>query len=148
MISVFDGKYAFLSNFYESPITHDGITYPTNEHFFQAMKTLDINEKKKIAAASTPGQSKRMGRTVTLRSDWEAVKSYYMELGLRLKFQNSDLAEKLIATGDEELVEGNIWHDNCWGNCTCEQCANKPGENRLGKLLMKIREELKQANVN
>jgi ribA/ribD-fused uncharacterized protein len=145
MISVFDGKYAFLSNFYESPITHDGITYPTNEHFFQAMKTLDINEKKKIAAASTPGQSKRMGRTVTLRSDWEAVKSYYMELGLRLKFQNSDLAEKLIATGDEELVEGNTWHDNCWGNCTCEQCANKPGENRLGKLLMEIREELRQA---
>lgn len=145
MISVFDGKYAFLSNFYESPITHDGITYPTNEHFFQAMKTLDINEKKKIAAASTPGQSKRMGRTVTLRSDWEVVKSYYMELGLRLKFQNPDLAEQLIATGDEELVEGNIWHDNCWGNCTCEQCANKPGENRLGKLLMEIREELKQA---
>lgn len=137
MISVFDGKYAFLSNFYESPITYDGITYPTNEHFFQAMKTLDIDEKKKIAAASTPGQSKRLGRAVTLRSDWEAVKSYYMEIGLRLKFQNPDLAEKLIATGDEELVEGNTWGDRIWGVC------NGEGENRLGKLLMKIREEIK-----
>ena len=137
MINCFDGKYAFLSNFYESPITYDGITYPTNEHFFQAMKTLDIDEKKKIAAASTPGQSKRLGRAVTLRSDWEAVKSYYMEIGLRLKFQNPDLAEKLIATGDEELVEGNTWGDRIWGVC------NGEGENRLGKLLMKIREEIK-----
>ena len=42
MIVEFDGEYEFLSNFYHSPFTHDGITYPTNEHFFQAMKTLDI----------------------------------------------------------------------------------------------------------
>ena len=137
MINCFDGKYAFLSNFYESPITYEGITYPTNEHFFQAMKTLDINEKKKIAAANTPGQSKRMGRAVTLRSDWETIKSYYMELGLRLKFQNPDLAAKLIATGDEELIEGNPWGDRIWG------VYNGEGENRLGKLLMKIRDELK-----
>jgi predicted NAD-dependent protein-ADP-ribosyltransferase YbiA (DUF1768 family) len=78
-----------------------------------------------------------MGRAVTLRHDWEAVKFSYMELGLRLKFQNSDLAEKLIATGDEELVEGNTWGDRVWGVCDGE------GENRLGKLLMKIREEIK-----
>lgn len=143
MINCFDGKYAFLSNFYESPITHDGITYPTNEHFFQAMKTLKIDEKWAIAAADTPGQAKRMGRSITLRSDWETIKSYYMELGLRLKFQNPDLATKLIATGDEELIEGNCWHDNIWGSCTCEKCGNK-GENRLGKLLMTIRNELRQ----
>lgn len=143
MINCFDGEYAFLSNYYNSPITHDGITYPTNEHFFQAMKTLKIDEKWAIAAADTPGQAKRMGRSVTLRSDWETIKSYYMELGLRLKFQNPDLAAKLIATGDEELIEGNYWHDNIWGSCTCEKCGNK-GENRLGKLLMTIRNELRQ----
>ncbi len=137
MINCFDGKYAFLSNYYNSPITHDGITYPTNEHFFQAMKTLKIDERLAIAAAETPGQSKRMGRSVTLRSDWETIKSYYMELGLRLKFQNPDLAAKLIATGDEELIEGNTWGDRIWGVC------NGEGENRLGKLLMKIRDELK-----
>ena len=139
MINCFDGEYAFLSNYYNSPITHDGITYPTNEHFFQAMKTLKIDERLAIAAAGTPGKAKRMGRSVTLRSDWETIKSYYMELGLRLKFQNPDLAAKLIATGDEELIEGNTWGDRIWGVCDGE------GENRLGKLLMKIREEIKQS---
>ena len=53
MIDNFDGEYAFLSNFYESPMTIQGITYPTNEHFFQAMKTLDLSERKKIASAQT-----------------------------------------------------------------------------------------------
>ena len=74
MIVDFDREYSFLSNFYDSPFVHEGITYPTNEHFFQAMKTLDQEERKKIAAAATPGQSKRLGRHVALRPDWEAIK--------------------------------------------------------------------------
>lgn len=142
MIVEFDGQYAFLSNFYPSPFIHEGIVYPTNEHFFQAMKTLDIDERKKIAAAETPGLAKRMGRNVQLRSDWEKVKVYYMELGLRLKFANKALAEKLIATGDEELVEGTKWHDNEWGSCSCSRCVNILGKNKLGNLLMKVRKEL------
>lgn len=142
MIVEFDGEYEFLSNFYHSPFTHDGISYPTNEHFFQAMKTLDIDTRKAIAAAPTPGAAKRMGRHVPLRPDWEKVKVYYMELGLRLKFANKTLAEKLIATGDEELVEGNWWHDNTWGNCHCPQCSRIGGRNLLGMLLMELRKEL------
>ena len=142
MIVEFDGQYAFLSNFYPSPFVHDGIAYPTNEHFFQAMKTLDIDERKKIAAAETPGLAKRMGRKVQLRSDWEKVKVYYMELGLRLKFANKTLAKKLIDTGDEELIEGNWWHDNTWGSCHCDACFNTPGRNMLGMLLMELRKEL------
>ena len=60
MITEFDGKYAFLSNFYHAPFTYDGIEYPTNEHFFQAMKTLDQEERKKIAAAASPGKADEM----------------------------------------------------------------------------------------
>lgn len=146
MICEFENKYAFLSNFYASPFTHDGITYPTNEHFFQAMKTLDIAERKAIAAADTPGKAKRMGRAVKLRSDWEKVKVYYMELGLRLKFADPELAKKLIDTGDEELIEGNWWHDNTWGSCFCSDCINKPGRNLLGMLLMELRKELIYGN--
>ena len=142
MIVEFDGQYAFLSNFYPSPFIHEGIVYPTNEHFFQAMKTLDIDERKKIAAAETPGLAKRMGRNVQLRSDWEKVKVYYMELGLRLKFANKALAEKLIATGDEELVEGNWWCDQTWGSCNCPKHIRVPGRNLLGMLLMELRKEL------
>ena len=142
MIVEFDGEYEFLSNFYHSPFIHDGIAYPTNEHFFQAMKTIDITERKAIAAAETPGLAKRMGRTVKLRSDWEKIKVDIMLLGLRLKFKDPDLAAKLIATGDEELVEGNWWHDNTWGNCHCPKCSRVGGRNLLGMLLIELRKEL------
>ena len=142
MIIEFEDEHAFLSNFYPSPFTHDGITYPTNEHFFQAMKTLDIAERKAIAAAETPGKAKRMGRQVQLRPDWEKVKLYYMELGLKLKFQDPELAKKLIETGDEELIEGNWWHDNTWGSCYCVKCSRIAGRNLLGMLLMELRKEL------
>jgi ribA/ribD-fused uncharacterized protein len=141
MINKFEGEYAFLSNFYHSPFTHDGITYPTNEHFFQAYKTLDIAEKKAIAAAETPGQAKRMGRNVKLRSDWERIKSSVMELGLRLKFtEHPDLRQALIDTAPAQLVEGTTWHDRTWGVCMCPRCGGR-GENRLGQLLMKLRDE-------
>lgn len=143
MIHEFDGKFAFLSNFYPSPITHDGITYSTVEHFFQAMKTTNIDEKKAIAAATTPGQAKRMGRKVQLRSDWEKIKVDMMRLGLLLKFQNPALAKKLIETNEEELIEGNSWHDNIWGSCFCPKCANIPGRNLLGQLLMEVREDVR-----
>ena len=146
MIVEFDGEYEFLSNFYHSPFTHDGITYPTNEHFFQAMKTLDIETRKAIAAAPTPGAAKRMGRHVALRPDWEKIKVDVMRLGLILKFTDAELAEKLIATGDEELVEGNWWHDNTWGNCHCTECSRKGGRNLLGMLLMEVRKELQYQN--
>lgn len=145
MISVFDGKYMFLSNFYNASCTFEGKIYPTVEHAFQAAKTLIPEEREEIRKAETPGKAKRMGRAVTLRPDWEEVKTDVMRECLRSKFAFSPLGVDLLLTGNEELIEGNTWHDNCWGNCTCEQCVNKPGENRLGKLLMEIREELRQA---
>lgn len=143
MITEFDGKYAFLSNFYHSPFIFDGIEYPTNEHFFQAMKTLDQEERKQIAAAPTPGKAKRMGRHVQLRKDWEQVKKNVMRLGVGLKFKaHPNLAEKLIGTGDKYLIEGNSWHDNIWGSCFCDKCAAVPGRNLLGQILMEERERL------
>ena len=136
MICEFEDKYAFLSNFYPSPILYEGIVYPTNEHFFQAMKTMDQEERKKIAAADTPGQAKRLGRHVQLRADWERIKVDVMRTGLMLKFTDAELAQKLIDTGDEELIEGNWWHDTTWGVC------NGVGQNKLGKILMRVREEI------
>lgn len=140
MIDYFDGEYAFLSNFYYSPIKFAGITYPTVEHFFQAQKSLDIEEVKRIAAMPTPGAAKRAGRQIKLRSDWEDVKDFIMSIGLKLKFAKPELKAKLLATGDEELVEGNTWNDTYWGVC------KGVGENHLGKLLMSIRENIKNDN--
>lgn len=144
MINCFDGKWAFLSNFYWNEIEHEGIVYPTNEHFFQAMKTLDNDERRQIANCLTPGQAKRMGRRVALRSDWESVKEDVMLLGLCLKFADEQLADWLLETGDEELVEGTTWHDNEWGNCSCPKCTNIEGKNKLGKLLMRVRDMIKE----
>ena len=143
MINCFDGKFAFLSNFFPSPIKSEGIVYPTVEHFFQAQKANTLSEKMAIAAAETPGRAKRLGRLVSLRPDWEEVKVDVMRNGLELKFSEPKLRMKLLSTGDAPLIEGNTWHDNTWGDCKCERCKNKIGHNILGKLLMSIREGLK-----
>lgn len=136
-IDKFDGtEYGFLSNFYSSPITYEGIVYPTVEHIFQAMKTLDNTERIKIANAATPGQAKRLGRRVALRGDWEEIKVDVMRTALKLKFSNPVLKAKLIATGDAELIEGNTWNDRFWGVC------NGTGKNMLGTLLMELRSTL------
>lgn len=66
-----------------------------------------------------------------------------MEDGLRLKFTDPELKSKLLATGDEELVEGNTWHDRTWGRCVCSKCGGQ-GQNLLGQLLMELREEIKK----
>lgn len=141
MIKNFEGEYAFLSNFYFSPMIIDNVVYTTNEHFFQAMKSLNPKERQAITLAPTPGKAKRLGRKVSLRKDWEDIKEEVMLIGLRHKFSNPDLRSKLLATGSEELIEGTTWHDNYWGICNCEACGGQ-GKNRLGKLLMQVREEL------
>ena len=140
----FDGEYAFLSNFFYAPFVYEDNIYPTNEHFFQAMKTLNPEERRKIAEAKTPGVAKRMGRKVQLREDWEEIKIDVMRLGLRLKFKaHMGLTEKLIATGDADLIEGNTWHDNFWGICLCPRCQGN-GQNHLGLLLMEARDRFKE----
>ena len=145
MIDCFDGEFAFLSNFYPSLITVDGIMFPTVEHLFQAAKTVSLVEREKIAAAATPGQAKRLGRNVILCDNWEEIKDDVMLNALRLKFAILPLREKLLATGNEELVEGNTWHDNIWGNCSCDRCKKIEGQNKLGKLLMQVREEIRSS---
>ncbi len=137
MIDRFDGEYAFLSNFDPSPIVLDRITYPTVEHAFQAAKTDDRLERERMASLPTPGAAKRAGRKVALRPDWERVKVGIMEELVRRKFADPDLAGKLLATGDEELIEGNTWNDRFWGVC------RGTGRNQLGKILMRVRAELR-----
>ena len=143
VIDKFDGQYAFLSNFYESPITDGTSIFPTVEHYFQAAKTDTMQDYLAIAQAKTPGESKRLGRKVHLRSDWEQVKNQVMLDALRKKFAIPELREKLLATGDADLIEGTVWHDQYWGICNCDRCKGK-GINILGKLLIQVREEIKK----
>jgi ribA/ribD-fused uncharacterized protein len=137
MIDRFDGEHAFLSNFWPSPIVLDGIIYPTVEHAFQAAKAVDWLERERIAALPTPGAAKRAGRLVTIRPDWERVKVGIMEDLVRRKFADPELTGMLLATGAEELVEGNTWNDRFWGVCRGVGC------NELGKILMRVRADLR-----
>lgn len=139
-----DKRYEFLSNFSDSPIEYEGIRYPTVEHAFQAAKSLSPADRRRIASLPYPRLAKKEGRRVKLRPNWDQLKDGIMLQLLRLKFApGSVLAEKLLATGDAELIEGNTWHDNHFGNCVCPKHRGIPGENVLGKSLMQIRQELK-----
>lgn len=132
-------EYEFLSNFYEAKITYKGLTYGSNEAAFQAQKCMTEEEKTAFTQYG-PGKSKGMGRRVQLRPDWEQTKMGIMEEIVRQKFmQHPELAVRLLKTGDKVLVEGNRWGDICWG----VDMRTGQGENYLGKILMKIREELK-----
>lgn len=144
MISSFSGKYGFLSNFYECPFTdNEGLVYKTNEHYFQAQKMAHKVDRLEVINASNPQLAKFIGRGRKMRSDWESVKDEVMLAGLRMKFKDPVLREKLLATNEEVLVEGNTWHDNHWGYCVCAKCKDKKKLNMLGKLLMKVREEIR-----
>ena len=137
IINSFKCDYFFLSNFYESPVTFNGHTFQNNEAAFQAEKTLDETVKESFCDLK-PNKAKYLGRKIQLRPDWETVKEEKMLGIVRAKFiQNKALQEKLLATGDAYLEEGNDWGDKVWGT------VNGEGQNLLGKILMKVRNELK-----
>lgn len=153
MITKFEGRWGFLSNFYPCKIEHKGITYPSVEHYYVALKVTEIqfingvyynasDLRELISKIPSPGEVKKMGRKFKVRKDWDEKKLGFMEWGVREKFKDEKLAEMLLSTGDLELIEGNWWHDNFYGQCGCIKCNNN-GNNHLGKILMKIREELK-----
>lgn len=150
-IAKFDGsKHRFLSNFWKSEVEYEGVKYKTSEHAYQAAKTLDPSERQSIANLDRAGEAKRAGRKVTLRDNWEGIKDGIMLDILRIKFADPTLRDELLRTGDALLVEGNTWHDNHFGVCCCDKC-NGVGDNMLGELLMKVREEIKnsvKANQN
>lgn len=137
MIDSFSDTYAFLSNFFSSSIVYEGIEYPTVEHAFQAAKTLSVELRLLISKLPAPGQAKRVGRSLLLRSDWNTIRVSVMSELVALKFQAPELRCKLLVTGDEELVEGNYWQDTFWGVC------NGKGENHLGKILMETRARIR-----
>ena len=144
MIDNFKGKYHFLSNFYPSPVSVElwGEIYQgaSSEHVYQAAKAVRPEDRDRILAAATPGETKKLGRGIPLRGDWDLVKVPVMRKIVRAKFlQNEDLRQQLQATGSEELIEGNWWGDRFWGVCRGE------GKNYLGRLLMETRAETKQS---
>lgn len=141
-IPFFQGKYRWLSNFWPCTILLDGEPYSTVEHAYQAAKTEIIIERIRIRMVSSPGLAKKLGRKVTISFDWDKRKLDVMRFLLIQKFEDKELRDKLIETGDTILIEGNYWGDKYWGVCNYE------GENNLGKLLMEIRSNIMKEEEN
>lgn len=140
-ITHFDGNYAFLSNFFPAEVELDGKIYPSVEHAYQAAKTFDPEIREKVRTLNTPNKAKQAGKSMKLRPDWENVKLGIMENLVRQKFtKHITMKANLLATGDDELVEGNWWGDRFWGVC------KGSGLNHLGRILMRVREELRNGN--
>lgn len=138
----FKEEYNFLSNFHYCLLKHNGITFTSSEHLYQALKSTDINVQRRIASVETPAFAKRAGRKIVMRPDWENVKDEIMLYTLRLKFSQQSLREKLFKTNPIEIVEENYWHDNYWGACVCQKCVDILHKNMLGELLMHVRNEI------
>lgn len=137
MIDNFKGEYRFLSNYHLCPILWQGIQFGSVEHAYQAAKSLNPIDWEVIAAFLKPKEAKAYGYEIKLREDWATYRLEIMEELLRQKFNHTELKSKLLATSPQELVEGNTWGDAFWGVC------NGGGENHLGKLLVKIRDQFK-----
>lgn len=136
-IDRFKGPYNFLSNFWMCEIDYEGLLYPNTEAAYQAAKTLDPELRKKIRDAASPGLAKHYGRLLQCRDDWENIKYQVMLDLVRQKFtKHEDLKQKLLATGEAYLEEGNRHGDQIWGT------VNGQGLNWLGKILMQVRQEI------
>lgn len=140
VIDKFRGEHFFLSNFYPAVTPHRGHRFPTSEHAYMAARTTDSNAVEAILATSDPAEAQQIGRAATPIANWDQLRYRAMEDILTAKFTyNPELAQKLIATTGSLLVEGNTWHDQTWGNCTCGDHRPIPGENALGVCLMSLR---------
>jgi ribA/ribD-fused uncharacterized protein len=142
-----DSPWFPLDNFYEShrmtPITYEGLQFTNSEAAFQAAKLEDVSKRIPFTKM-TASESKMVGkdkRRTKLRSDWEQVKYQVMLDIVRDKmYQNEWIADILVETGDMNIEEGNTWNDLCWG----VDLYTRKGDNWLGKILMQVREEIKQ----
>lgn len=133
-------EFESFSNFFPSVLVIDGVVWPTVEHYFQAHKSLDTQEREMVRLAGTPAQSKKLGRSLQLRADWEEVKYEIMLKALRTKFSDRGLKEILLSTADRTIYEDSPY-DRIWG--TGELGGIGTGKNLLGKALMQVRNELR-----
>ncbi len=137
-IEEFTGRYRFLSNFLEHPILVGSRIFDSLEAAYQSEKA--VGNRKDDFIGIPANFARKLGRSQPIPKNWDINKVGIMKRLLRIKFSDVVLRQKLLDTGDARLVEGNYWHDNFWGVCTCMNCGI--GDNTLGELLMKVRAEI------
>lgn len=150
-ISTFDNEeHVFLSNFYpyksdggkyslKVTVLYNGIVFDCVENAYQAAKTKDKSLQEKFSKMSPYEIKKYWESNQDIRPEWNNIKLELMRDLVFQKFKNnSQLARLLLQTGDTILEEGNEWGDTFWG------ISQDIGENNLGKILMYVRNKLKE----
>lgn len=144
-VGSFSGDLEFLSNMYKIPIYFneskydnfqpDFKVYPSSENLYQALKCKYIKDRELFQNVD-PHKSKRIGKTIEIRSDWDNVRLEAMKLAIDLKFKNIELGEKLIDLPDGKIIEFNNWGDRFFGIC------NGEGLDHLGKILRAKKQQI------
>ena len=134
MITSFSGEYRWLSNFWPVLINYEGLVYPSTENAYQASKTYP--EYREPYKFYTPGKAKREGAKIAIRPDWDREGTMFKLQ--ELKYKDPWLANLLILTDEQEIIEGNDWGDTFWGESPIGN-----GQNKLGKMIVTIRTRIK-----
>ena len=139
------GEYGFLSNLYKVRLIFEGLWFPSSEHAYQYGKFREKNTKKWAMEAPKPHLLSILAHSLfvwDIVNNWSKIKVNRMYNVLKAKFSIYALKELLLDTGNSLLIE-NSKTDSFWGIGKLGK-----GKNTLGKLLMKVREEIKQENYS
>lgn len=152
-----ESKYGFLSSFSKCKITYGGLEYSSVEALFQSFKTNDIEEKKRLFAGdrSAVDAKRNGGRNGALQGKlpdgWDPEKAMYDAVFAKFS-QNDDLARKLLATGDRQLVNGTNDgeyrkdRDTIWGVDLGDKVSDGyyVGNNTYGRICMQVRKDIEE----
>ena len=133
-----------LAAYSKHPFELDGCEWPSVEHYYQAMKFADADYRERIRSAAHPADAGKLGKSKKhdRRKDWDKVKETYMTRGTYIKCRtHPEVAEALLATDDQPILETSAY-DYYWG---CGRDLR--GENVYGKVLMKVREQLRKESA-
>jgi ribA/ribD-fused uncharacterized protein len=138
MIKAFKDEYRWLSNFVPAKIVLDGVLYLSVEHAYQSAKSDKPEWKRFCQTEINPVIVKRNSKEVILLSYWDNIKDDIMEYCIRQKYNQAPYKQLLLNTKDQIIQEGNYWGDKYWGICL----KTGEGQNKLGRLIMQIRDEI------
>lgn len=153
-----DEENGYLSNWYASSFTVDGIFFSSMEQYMMYQKAVCFNDAEtagQILACHDVARIKKFGRLVSGYDEnyWNGIRQIIVYEGLYAKFsQNEELKEKLRATDKALLAECAV-KDRIWGiglsmkDRDRFEPAKWRGQNLLGYTLMMVRERLKAGNI-
>ena len=142
VIGFYPREFYPFDNFSSFKVEWNGYLFSSVEEAYQAASFMGSDEElvEKIKKSHSADEAQRIAyaNRDKRREDWDDVKISIMEELLRLKIeQNPYVKKKLLQTEDYMIVEDSP-KDDFWG-----WGPNRNGQNNLGKLWMKLREELK-----